>query len=155
MLLQFPPFFRVGRMEALARFLEDLPRDFHYAVELRHADWHNEELLSLLARLNMAWTVGVGPDSPPVRPLTADFAYLRWLGDRQLDVFSRVQIDRRSELQQWAHWIEKQRGRLREIYGYFNNHYAGHGPASARSLLAMLGQTPPPPPAERQGDLFG
>ena len=52
------------------------------------------------------------------------------------------------------------RERLQEVYGYFNNHYAGHGPASARELLAALGAPAPAPPAEDardeepQGDLF-
>ena len=155
LLLQFPPFFRAGRLEALRAFLEALPREFRYAVELRHAEWHKPEILDLLSGLNIAWAMGVGPDSPAVRPLTADFAYLRWLGDRQLEVFSQVQIERKDEIQVWAHWIEKQRRFLHAIYGYFNNHYAGHGPASARSLMAMLGLKPAAPPAERQGELFG
>jgi uncharacterized protein YecE (DUF72 family) len=155
LLLQFPPFFRIERLDALQTYLASLPREFRYAVELRHPEWHAEPVLELLARRNMAWASGVGPDSPPVRPLTADFAYLRWLGDRQIQSFGEIRLDRRAELQEWARWIEQQRERLREIYGYFNNHYAGHGPASARSLLAMLRQPAPPPPAERQGDLFG
>ncbi len=154
LLLQFPPGFRVGRLDALRTFLEALPRKYRYAVEFRHTDWHSEEVLALLAHLNMAWTIGIGPDSPPVRPLTADFTYLRWLGDRQIESFGRVQIDRRAELREWARWIEEQRERLREVYGYFNNHYSGHAPATARAMLTLLGREAPPPPAERQGDLF-
>ena len=80
LLLLFPPFFRKDRLEALSAFLEALPREFRYAVELRHAEWHAEPVLELLTRLNMAWAAGVGPDSPAVRPLTADFAYLPFGG---------------------------------------------------------------------------
>jgi uncharacterized protein YecE (DUF72 family) len=29
--------------------------------------------------------------------------------------------------------------RVATIYGYFNNHFAGHSPASARELQQMLG----------------
>lgn len=160
LLMQFPSRFRVERLPELARLLAALPGGARYAVEFRHADWHCEPVLALLAERNVAWAAGVGPQNPPVRPLTADFAYLRWIGDRSIERFDRVQLDRREELRGWAEWIEAQRERLREIYGYFNNHYAGHGPASAGALLGLLGEAPPPPPVDvqpppDQGDLFG
>ncbi|MBN2171833.1 MAG: DUF72 domain-containing protein [Candidatus Krumholzibacteriota bacterium] len=154
LLLQFPPGFRPDRMNALRTFLEGLPGDFRYAVELRHAGWHDEMLLGLLADLDMAWVSGVGPDSPPVRPVTTDFCYLRWLGDRSLETFREVVVDRGEDLADWAGWIRERRRGLRRVFGYVNNHYSGHAPATARELLALLGQEPPLPPAERQGDLF-
>ena len=76
------------------------------------------------------------------RPLTADFAYVRWLGSREIQEFSRVVIDRSEELDHWAEWIRSESERLREIYGFFNNHYSGHAPASARDLLARKGYDP-------------
>ena len=93
LLLQFPPGFRPERLDALRVFLEGLPREFRYALEFRHPDWHSEELLDLLTRLGMAWASGVGPDNPPVRPLTTDFSYLRWLGERQIDETFNLQND--------------------------------------------------------------
>ena len=162
LLLQFPPRFEPERLPVLARFLEALPESARYAVEFRHPGWHSEETLALLAERRVAWVAGVGPLNPPERPLTTDFAYLRWIGDRSLNVFDRVRVERGEEIRRWAEWIETLRGRLQEIYGYFNNHYAGHGPASARELLAALGEpapTPPPPapapkPERDQGELF-
>ena len=32
--------------------------------------------------------------------------------------------------------------RSRAVYGYVNNHFAGHSPASVRDLQRMLGQRP-------------
>ncbi len=160
LLLQFPPGFRVQRLPELARLLEALPSKASYAVEFRHEDWYCEALLCLLREHGVAWVAGVGPDNPPRRPVTADFAYLRWIGDREIETFDRVRVERRAELDRWAGWIEKQRLALREIYGYFNNHYAGHGPASARALLSALGEpaprlpAPPPDPGSNQGELF-
>jgi uncharacterized protein YecE (DUF72 family) len=39
-------------------------------------------------------------------------------------------------------WSETVMGFIRQgidLYGYFNNHYAGHSPASARAFAEMLG----------------
>jgi len=163
LVLQFPPHFEPARLPALARFLEALPGEARYAVEFRHPGWHCEEALALLRERGVAWVAGVGPLNPPQRPLTADFAYLRWIGDRSLNVFDRVRVERGEEIRRWAEWIESVRERLHEVYGYFNNHYAGHGPASARELLQALGEPAPPPPSSEgpppgkadQGDLFG
>lgn len=163
LVLQFPPHFDPTRLAALARFLEALPGEARYAVEFRHPGWHCEEALALLRERGVAWVAGVGPLNPPQRPLTANFAYLRWIGDRSLSVFDRVRVERGEEIRRWAEWIESVRERLHEVYGYFNNHYAGHGPASARELLQALGEPAPassgregPPPAKAdQGDLFG
>jgi hypothetical protein len=32
-----------------------------------------------------------------------------------------------------------------KVYGYVNNHFAGHGPANVRMLQGMLGQSPRDP----------
>jgi len=152
LVLQFPPHFEPGRLPALAGFLAALPGEARYAVEFRHPGWHSEEVLAMLRARGVAWVAGVGPLNPPQRPLTADFAYLRWIGDRGLNVFDRVRIERGEEIRRWAEWIESVRERLREVYGYFNNHYAGHGPASARELLQALGEPAPAPPAAAPSD---
>ena len=75
------------------------------------------------------------------REPTADFAYFRWLGDRpQLDDYSQLLFDRSTEIRGWADVLKELSGQVREIYGFFNNHYEGHSPASARRLLRGLGQ---------------
>ncbi len=161
LLLQFPPRFRVDRLPQLAALLTALPPDARYAVEFRHPDWYCDTLLDLLREQGVAWVAGVGPDNPPRRPITTDFVYLRWIGDREIEVFDRVRVERRAELDRWAEWIDKQRRTIREIHGYFNNHYAGHGPASARALLSALGEPAPRAPSTGreqktdQGELFG
>ena len=41
---------------------------------------------------------------------------------------------------------QKDRGEgVKDVFGYFNNYYAGHAPASARTLQRLLGQTPVEP----------
>ena len=154
LLLQFPASFGVENFPVLDSYLKNLPGRFRYAVELRNREWRRQETLDLLRGLGMAWTLAIGPRGEEYRPQTADFAYLRWLGSREIQEFSRVVVDRSEELEQWAGWIREEAVQLKEIYGFFNNHYSGHAPASAREMLALLGRETPDPPGERQGDLF-
>jgi uncharacterized protein YecE (DUF72 family) len=68
-------------------------------------------------------------------PITADFTYIRWLGDREeiervTKVWNRIVVDRTSEMASWVDVCKKIQRRGVTIYGYFNNHYAGFGPAS-------------------------
>jgi uncharacterized protein YecE (DUF72 family) len=87
---------------------------------------------------------------------TAEFAYLRWLGpDRRLTDYSRVQVNRDRDLAAWAEALVGLRRRVRTVYAYFNNHFEGHAPASARAMQALLGEVPVDPAGLRlQGELF-
>jgi uncharacterized protein YecE (DUF72 family) len=65
------------------------------------------------------------------------FAYVRWLGDRkgidgQTGIWDKVIVDRPPELKEWVGVFQKFVVRNLEIFAYANNHYAGHGPATAK-----------------------
>jgi uncharacterized protein YecE (DUF72 family) len=77
---------------------------------------------------------------------TSDFAYIRWMGpDRDIVDYSRIQVDRSRELESWAAVIAALAWLVRPVYGYVNNHFAGHSPASARDLQRLLRQRPVEP----------
>jgi uncharacterized protein YecE (DUF72 family) len=68
-------------------------------------------------------------------PITADFTYVRWLGDRkeiekQTKVWNKIIVDRNQELSEWVDVLGKVYQRQVHIYTYANNHYAGFGPAT-------------------------
>ena len=68
-------------------------------------------------------------------PLTADFAYIRLLGDRKgieqlTTTWNKTIIDRTAELQSWVTVCEKIQKRGITQYVYANNHYAGFSPAT-------------------------
>jgi len=68
-------------------------------------------------------------------PITADFTYVRWLGDRkeiekETKVWDKIIVDRTAELSEWADILGKVYKRKVQIYTYANNHYAGFGPAT-------------------------
>jgi uncharacterized protein YecE (DUF72 family) len=65
--------------------------------------------------------------------------------DRSLVDYSRIQVDRTRELEAWAEAIFALAQRVTAVYGYANNHFAGHSPSSVRQLQRLLGQKPVEP----------
>lgn len=147
-LLQFPASFRrtEASAEVLDSFLAGLPAGFRVAVEFRSPSWQARETVELLRTRGTALVWTDWRDLPPFREMTADFLYVRWLGHREdIEKYDRVQIDRSDELAEWERVCRSLPGMVRDVYGYFNNHWAGHSPASVRDLLQRLGSTPPDP----------
>jgi len=151
-LLQLSPDFAPTELPGLAAFLPTLPRDLRFAVEFRQRGWIHDGILALLAEHNVAlalvdarWIPRKQMLALATRP-TADFAYVRWMGpNRDLVDYSRVQVDRSRELEQWSQVLWSLSERVQTVYGYVNNHFAGHSPASARELQRLLRQTPVEP----------
>lgn len=152
-LMQLAPTFAPAELPALAAFLPALPRDIRFAIEFRHRGWINDGILALLAEHGVALALSDGRWIPRKTVLslaerpTADFIYLRWMGpDRDIVDYSRIQVDRTRELEMWAHvLLPLADERQIDVYGYVNNHFAGHSPASARELQRLLGQRPVEP----------
>jgi uncharacterized protein YecE (DUF72 family) len=65
--------------------------------------------------------------------------------NRDIVDYSRIQRDRTSELERWARAIAAMARSMSAVYGYVNNHFAGHSPASARQLQRLIGQRPVDP----------
>jgi len=144
-LIQLGPDFQANELPALAKFLPSLPDDIAFAVEFRDKGWIHDGVVALLSEHNVALALTDARWIPRKQMLalaerpTADFSYIRWMGaDREIVDYSRIQIDRSRELELWAGVISHLAGRGRSVYGYVNNHFAGHSPASARELQRML-----------------
>jgi len=158
-LVQLPPdFARDADTEAALRsFLAEAPAGLRLAVELRHASWHVPATLDLLRERQAALVWIQWRDLPVWAENTAPFLYVRWLGNREeITRYDRVQIDRGGQLDQWAERLRASIGAVDEIYGYVNNHYAGHSPESVIALKRLLGL--PAPDARDlwpQRELFG
>jgi uncharacterized protein YecE (DUF72 family) len=132
-----------ARERDLDAFLASRPAHVKLAVEFRHASWHAPGVWELLRRRGaaVAWTEW--RELARVREVTADFLYLRWLGDRrEIARYDRVQIDRSHSFDAWEADLARLLPQVREAYGYFNNHWAGHSPASANEMKRRLGLVP-------------
>ncbi|MFL6256546.1 MAG: DUF72 domain-containing protein [Pyrinomonadaceae bacterium] len=150
-LIQLPPQFEATRenLRALSEFLPLLPTDIRFAVELRDPFWFEEELLvplSLqrnvsLALIEAPWVTRERVWRAAATLLdTSDFAYVRWMGARDLTRFDEVVRPRDLNLDKWAAAIERLRERVPYVCAYFSNFYEGHAPASANKLKRLLGE---------------
>lgn len=162
-LVQLPPHFDASpeNARALARFLPRLPRDLRFAVEFRHASWLEESLIDLLNRHGVALALVEGEWVARraiwrwVEGLTAEFAYVRWMGARDLTRFDVVQRPRERNLELWAEAIRRLCARVPSVFAYFSNFYEGFAPASANRIKSLLGQpVVTPEELERQQSLF-
>lgn len=151
-LIQLGPDFGPAQLPALAAFLPTLPRDLKVAIEFRQRGWIHDGILALLAEHHVAvaltdarWISRKNMLALAETP-TSDFAYIRWMGpDRSIADYSRIQLDRTRELEAWAKAIFALAQRVTAVFGYVNNHFAGHSPASAREIQRLLGQRPNEP----------
>lgn len=155
-LIQLPPDFKADQETILDGFLKALPSGFRFAAEFRHRSWLREQTFELLERHGVAWTM-IDLRYMPITPrVTADFSYIRLLGDRrQVDRVHTTQIDRSRELGDWAEILEDVAQHVERVYGFVNNHYSGHSPSDVRRLRHLLGLPEPtdiPPP--QQGSLL-
>jgi uncharacterized protein YecE (DUF72 family) len=76
--------------------------------------------------------------------ITADFAYVRWLGDRHgiekiTQTWDKTVVDRGDDLKQWVDVLRELvlNKKIRKIFAFSNNHYAGHGPATVKQFLDL------------------
>ena len=148
LLFQFPYFDRAkfksgGEFIAhLREFLKTLPTGYRFAVEVRNKSWMDARLAQSLREhrvalvlMDRAWMPRPKELFEKFDPITADFTYIRWLGDRKgieerTKTWDRAIVDRREELREWAEVCERIVKRRIQIFAFANNHYAGHAPAT-------------------------
>jgi uncharacterized protein YecE (DUF72 family) len=162
-LVQLPPHFDAApeNVRALSRFLPRLPRDLRFAVEFRHAGWLDESVIDLLNKHNVALALVEGEWVARraawrrVEHLAADFAYVRWMGARDLTRFDAVQRPRDENLELWAEALRRLCARVGQVFAYFSNFYEGFAPASANKIKSLLNlPAVSPEELERQQSLF-
>jgi uncharacterized protein YecE (DUF72 family) len=148
-LVQLPPHFDASpeNARALQEFLASLPRELRFSIEFRSRDWMTDETFELLARHGVALALVEGQWIPremmferAAQP-TADFAYVRWMGERDLTRFDAVQRAQDANLQLWGEALAELCARVSNVYAYFSNFYEGYAPASANKLRRLFGQT--------------
>jgi uncharacterized protein YecE (DUF72 family) len=74
-------------------------------------------------------------------PITADWTYIRWLGDRksieeQTTSWDKTVVDRTEELTSWVDFCYQMRKRGVLVYAYANNHYSAMLPEPSSSFEA-------------------
>jgi len=150
MLFQFPWFDRWkfpkqdSFLTILTPFLKRLPADHKFVIEIRNKQWLDAQFTDVLRDRNVALALTDTSFMP--RPwelkqqldlITADFAYVRWLGDRkgiekQTKTWDKVVVNRTDDLMEWVKlmrmWTTARK--FKRAFLFANNHYQGYAPAT-------------------------
>ena len=145
-LIQLPPNFEASKenAKALREFLAELPRDVRFAVEFRNREWMVDWTFEELQKNSVALCLVEGNWIPremmfeAIGKPTADFAYIRFMGERDLTSFDKVLRPQDANLQMWKTEIE--RIKATDVFVYFSNFYEGFAPASVNKLKESFGQ---------------
>jgi uncharacterized protein YecE (DUF72 family) len=166
-LIQLPPSLRPGDgKQALRKFLTQLPRDFRFAIEFRHAGWHRPQFIRLVEKYRICW---VWADTTPLNernlapfeflPCTTDFLYLRLLGDyaTKYDVdgghvhrYEKLLWKREAALESWSVKIQRHLPDVRSVWAFAGNHFEGFAPETCQRLAQRLGFELPLPAQTEQ-----
>jgi uncharacterized protein YecE (DUF72 family) len=139
-LIQLPPSYTQENSSILEQFLENLPPLFRYAIEFRHPSWYIENTKQLLARHQAGWVSIDFPKLPRHIYQTTDFLYIRWIGiNGMYHRHSYERVDKTNELRQWIENIKPIVESVPNIYGYFNNDYAGFAAGSCKRFMQLVG----------------
>jgi uncharacterized protein YecE (DUF72 family) len=139
LLLQLPPSFNVEGMGVLEDFLKRLPEGFRYAVEVRHRSWLGSDLPEMLHERGAALTLIDYPRMPRMEETTADFSYIRWLGDRREfpEGHTHLKKERDEDLRWWAGVVDRFLQEGKTVFAYANNHYQNHSPSTVERFLKL------------------
>jgi len=154
-LIQLPPSFKVEQAEILNAFLSELPHDLKFAVEFRHPSWFQLPTAQLLLGHKVCWAATEYPGIPRNLTSTADFTYFRLIGRHgQFQHHDREQMDRSRNLKDWVQNLQEQSALSSQIFGFFNNDYAGFGVGSCNRFKGLAGLPVSDFEPPRQGRLF-
>jgi uncharacterized protein YecE (DUF72 family) len=139
LLLQLPPSFGVEGMGVLEDFLKRLPEGFRYAVEVRNRSWLGSDLPEMLRECGAALTLIDYPRMPRMEEATADFSYIRWLGDRSEfpEGHTHLKRERDEDLRWWANLVGRFLEEGKTVFAYANNHYQNHSPSTLDRFLEI------------------
>jgi uncharacterized protein YecE (DUF72 family) len=142
----------LGVNDFLARlvpFLKKLPKGYRFAVEIRNKNWLVPQFVEALrargvalALVDQAWMPRPAQWFEKFDPITADFTYVRWLGDRkgieeQTKTWDKIILDRRADLAEWVEVLKTVHKRKIQILAFANNHFAGFGPGTIEQFREL------------------
>jgi len=152
LLLQFPYFNRNAFPSRhpfdnlLKPFLQSLPKEFEFALEIRNKNWISWDFLEMLrehrvafALVAQAWMPRIDTLAKALDLVTSDFAYVRFIGDRKgieakTKRWDKLIEDKSDEMKVWIGELKKITDKGVKTYAFFNNHYAGFAPGSIKQF---------------------
>jgi len=138
--IQLPPSFRydLAIVDAfLAFFMEEIALHeykFDVAIEFRNKYWLNEEVYAMLKKYKVALVAGQSSRYPMMRHVTANFAYIRMHGPKELFASKYTS----EQLAEWATYLRSISSDITHAYVYFNNDFHGYALENAKELATLL-----------------
>lgn len=166
-LIQLSPSFSPAQDElALRKFIHRLPKEVRFAIEFRHPDWHLPRILHLLEDHKVCWvwndTTSLANQTKAAfgfHPHTADFLYMRLLGDLRTEFgsdgqrghhYGQLLWSRADSLENWKFKLARHMDRSAEALVFVSNHFEGMAPLSCQRFAQLCGiqvKLPEPEPA--------
>ncbi|HEV2522075.1 MAG TPA: DUF72 domain-containing protein [Candidatus Acidoferrales bacterium] len=133
----------------LVSFLKRIPKGYRFAVEIRNKNWLLPTFIEALRERGVALALVDHVWMPRPKqlfarfdPITADYAYVRWIGDRKgieekTKTWDKIILDRGADLTEWVEVLKTVHERKIQILAFANNHYAGYGPGTIEEFRAL------------------
>jgi len=133
--------------DRLLPFLKTLPREHRFAVEIRNRKWLHAELADMLRSFKVALVVQdihtmPKPEEIAFDLVTADFSYVRLLGNRKqtemtTTVWAKIVEDKTEAVSDWVRYCQTIQCRGIKQFVYANNHYEGFGPGTVEKFKEL------------------
>ena len=139
LLLQFPPNFGVQNLPDLEAYLEKLPKEIRFAVEVRNRNLLNQTFYSVLETNRAALVWADNLLMTQIDSITTNFLYFRWEGNRKKvnGTLGKMEADRTEDLRLEAERIQSFLNKM-DVFGYFGKYYSGYPPSDVINIQNFL-----------------
>ncbi len=131
-LYQLPPSLHMD-LSRLGDFIELLAEREKAVFEFRHESWCCDETFELLDKYGAGFCIHDMPGKQSPRIVTGSVVYIRFHGTTGRYSGSYP----KSQLQNWAKWMQEQSRNACVIYAYFNNDAQAHAIKNAKQLREL------------------
>jgi uncharacterized protein YecE (DUF72 family) len=83
------------------------------------------------------------PETDPPAWCTSDFLYCRFVGDRALERFDRIQREQPGAFERLHQRFDDEGRSATTVFAFSNNHFLGFGPGTVVELARQLGEPLP------------
>lgn len=141
-LFQFPPWFKYSEdnLEKLQYLVDLLPDGNLYFIEFRDDSWYETDRLSeIIDGKTTILVTSYLEGSRAVYYPDQKYYYIRLIGDRSINVFNRIQRERKELLNDLRSHIDQLQNdpTIKEIFIIVNNHFTGFAPETANELKKL------------------
>ncbi len=102
--------------------------------------WFEDQSILPLLRdhnVSLCWSITQYLETP--KEVTSDQLYLRFVGDRSITEFKGIQKDQKQKMMEWHKELVAKEDSFKDAFVFFNNHFAGFGPASVNEFRRLTG----------------